>query len=192
MKAALRERIVERLLYIPPLIDEYMQQQASFVANTLRWFKHTEQAIEASRSPLVSLLSSLRGQLVAIDDGLLNPNIESNRRSPRKNKRALAAHLIQLADEALRAELDKLDEHFSELRDKLSQLIAIVSSNEPLPYSPVMSAEYLEKVWRILQANEATQSMSLYIKTRTDKVDRHYLMQELLTNLFQGMEYAKK
>jgi len=183
MKAALRERIIERMLLIPPLIDQYVQQQYSFVENTLIWLKNNEQAIASTRSPLIAQFSALRGQLIAIDDGLLNDNIQTGR-SIRKNRRALAAHIITIADQALRDELANIDQYFEELKDKLSQLIAIVSAKEQLPFCAVITTEYLDRLWLLLQQHEETKSMSIYIKTRTDSVDRHYLLQELLKNLF--------
>ena len=121
MKAVLRERLLERLLLLPGLIDLYVQQQGSFVEQCLQWLKQSETALEPMRSPLVSRLATLRVQLMAMEDGLLCEQVESSARSSRKSRRALAAYVLQSAELALRDELMVIDQRFDELRDKLAQ-----------------------------------------------------------------------
>ncbi len=162
-----------------------MQRQSNFVPTVIDWLQQTEKLLEPLRSYLVSRLASFRGQLIAMEDGLLSEHVQHQQRSTRKKQSAFAHHILSVVEEEMREEIKKIDIYFEELSDKLSQLIAIVSSKSPLPYSAHLTTEYLDKIWALLHANEQTQSMSAYILARSDLTDRRFLLQGLMSNFLE-------
>lgn len=185
MKAIIRERVLDRLMAIPDLVDLHRQQNPMFVDRLLAWFSDSEEALKPLRSPLVARLASFRGQLQAADEGVLHPQVNSESRSPRKRRNALAVVLLQSAEMELREALDNIDKDFDVLKDKLAQLIAIVSSKNPLPHSMHLTESYLDTIWVSLREFEETQSMSYFIEVQTDLTDRRYLLQGLLGNIIR-------
>lgn len=183
MRAVLREKALERLLQVPSLIDLHKQHSSSFIDQLLEWFSETEKALQPLRSPLVSRLATLRGQLLSADEGILHPQVSNDIRSMRKRRNALAIILLQSAEVEIREEVDKIDSIFEGINEKLAQLIAIVSSQTPLPLSLHLTEGYLDTIWMTLRSNKDTESMSIYIEAQTDLTDRRYLLQSLMANL---------
>ncbi|MGY0614464.1 hypothetical protein [Vibrio sp. FJH11] len=183
MKSVLKETIIARLLLLPQLSDKYLAQDPSYVFDVALWLKQTEQKLEPMRSPMVSTLASLRGLLEACDDGYQHDKVLNSSRSKRKGKRALAASLLTRADTILNAELQRIDNHFSEVNDKLAQLLALVFAHQPLPIVQNITTGYLDSIWKTLGEHEETKSMYLYLQARMSATDRRYLLRHLLLNM---------
>ncbi len=183
MKAVIREQILAQLLNIPALMDLHLQQSVDFIPKTLRWFIDTEKLLSPHRLPVVSRISGFRGQLQATEEGYVHPQVQQDKFSLRKKRNATAVALLQASEEELRKEIESIDELFTELRDKLAQLIAIVSAKSPLPHSLHITESYLGQIWTLLSENAETLSMSKYIEVKTNRTDRNYLLQDLMANV---------
>ncbi|MGJ8680442.1 hypothetical protein [Paraglaciecola sp.] len=183
MRSIAKEKIIHQLLLLTNITDKYMLLDPSYPQKSLTWLVETEKQLEPLRLPVVSRLASLRGMLVACDDGYQDPNIAQSSRSKRKAKRALTAHIISQAEQALREEVEVIDHGFSELIDKLSQLLAIRFSQQELPTTPQVTMGYVDNIWGLLGDNQETKSMYRYIEARVGETDRRYLLQSLLDNM---------
>jgi|TARA_B110000091_G_C13754045_1_gene449067 hypothetical protein len=183
MRAIAKEKIIQQLMQLANLTDKYMQLDPSYPQKCLIWLLDTEKQLEPLRLPLVSRLSALRGLLIASEDGYQSPDIAGSSRSKRKAKRALSAHIINQAEQALREEVEHIDQQFSELIDKLSQLLAIRFSQQELPSTPQITIGYVDNIWQMLGDNTETKSMYRYIQAKIGETDRRYLLQALLDNM---------
>ncbi|MDU0353319.1 hypothetical protein RS130_04685 [Paraglaciecola aquimarina] len=183
MRSIAKEKIIQQLMLLTNLTDKYALLDPSYPQKSLAWLVETEKTLEPLRLPIVSRLAALRGILLASDDGYQDPIIAASSRSKRKAKRALTAHIITQAEQALREEIEIIDHGFSELIDKLSQLLAIRFSQQELPSTPHVTMGYVDNIWRLLGENQETKSMFRYIEARIGETDRRYLLQSLLDNM---------
>lgn len=186
MRAIAKEKLLSLLLNLPAITDKYMQQDPAYVPLVVTWLLQGEQQLQALRLPIVGKLSGLRGLLVAIDDGYQDPAISVSSRSMRKAKRALAAHVVNQAESAIRAEIQLIDQFFAEIIDKLSQLLAIRFAQQQLPKSKTLSMAYVDKIWAMLGEQTETLSMHRYIQAKVSLTDRRYLLQALLDNMLNN------
>lgn len=180
MQSIIRERVVEQLLSVPKLVDQYAMQEAQFMSNVAVWLRTTEQALEPFRLPLVSRLATLRGQLIAISEGHTEVAVA---KISRKQKRGEAIKLLQASEEALRDQVTKVDSQFEEFREKLSQLLAVASSREPLPSTQHITTGYLDKVWQQAKGVPENATLALYLQGRLTETDRRYLLADIIEKL---------
>lgn len=184
MQSIIRERILEQLLSIPGLVDQYAAQEGSFMQNVAHWLRATEQALEPFRLPLVSRLSTIRGQLIAVSEGSMDVGTI---KITRKQKRGEAIKLLQQSEEALREHISKIDNQFEEFREKLSQLLAVASSREALPTTDHITAGYLDNVWELAKKVPENSTLALYLQGRLTETDRRYLLADLIEHLLTRM-----
>ena len=182
MLSIVRERIMEQLLIIPGLVDQYANQDTQFMPNVARWLRASEQALEPFRLPLVSRLATLRGELLAIAEGVT----ESGSKISRKQKRGEAVRVLQQSEEALRLHLSTLDTQFDEFREKLSQLLAVASSRSPLPATEHVTAEYLDRLWSRARSEPDNATLALYLQGRLSETDRRYLLSDVVERLLNA------
>lgn len=185
MQSIIRERILEQLLSIPSLVDQYAAQEGSFMQNVAIWLRATEQALEPFRLPLVSRLSTIRGQLIAVSEGYMDV---ATIKVSRKQKRGEAIKLLQQSEEALREHIAGIDRQFDEFREKLSQLLAVASSREALPATNHITAGYLDQVWDIAKKVPENSTLALYLQGRLTETDRRYLLSDLIEHLLAQMD----
>ncbi len=183
MRSIAKEKIMNQLMQLPGLSNQYTHLDPGYVQNVQVWLQDTEKQLEPLRLPAVSKLATLRGTLVAADDGYTDPCISEQSRSKRKAKRALAAHTLTQAEEILSQEVAVIEQSFSELIDKLSQLLAIRFAQDALPVSPGITTQYIDQIWTMLGEIDDTKSMYRYIQARTGLTDRRYLLHALLENM---------
>lgn len=184
MQSIIRERILEQLLSIPALVDQYAAQEGSFMQNVAIWLRATEQALEPFRLPLVSRLSTIRGQLIAVSEGYMDI---ATIKVSRKQKRGEAIKLLQQSEEALREHIAGIDRQFDEFREKLSQLLAVASSREALPATDHITSGYLDQVWDIAKKVPENSTLALYLQGRLTETDRRYLLSDLIEHLLAQM-----
>jgi len=180
MQSIIRETILAQLLYVPTLVDQYSQQESRFTDNTVDWLRKTEKALEPFRLPLVSRLSGFRGLVVATSEGLAEG---ANCKITRKQKRGQTMQMVQQAEIALREHVEGIDRQFEEYRDKLSQILAVASSREPLPATSTITTGYLDKIWEQAKAAQDNPTLALYLQGRIAETDRRYLLGDIIGHL---------
>lgn len=185
MQAIVREHIVEQLMQLPAIVDQYLSHDSHFVGNTLRWMRQTEEKLQSSRLPIVSEISTLRGLIAATDEGYTEPEVVSAQRSSRKTRRVMVMHLLRKAEQALRDQANLIDREFDDFKDKLSQLLAVSSSKAPLPAPKTIDTAYIDKTWERLKDAPENKNLYFYIQARLSDTDRRYLMQDLLHHLLE-------
>jgi hypothetical protein len=187
MQAIIRERIVEQLMEVPALVDQYLRHDHQFVGQTLRWLRETEHKLQNTRSTVVSELAALRGLAAASEDGYVDPNVSAAKSSSRKSRRVMVVHTLSQAESALRRHVEFIDVEFNNFRDKLSQLLAVTSTNSPLPPPKTIDSHYIDTVWEMLKHAPENQSLYFYLQARLTVIDRRYLLQDLLHNLLDSI-----
>jgi hypothetical protein len=180
MQSIIRERILEQLLSIPNLVDQFATQESHFMQSVVTWLRATEQALEPFRLPLISRLATIRGQLISVSEGHLEV---ATIKVSRKQKRGEAIKLLQQSEEALRDHIANIDRQFDEFREKLSQLLAVASSREALPATDHITTGYLDKVWDIAKKVPENSTLALYLQGRLTETDRRYLLADLIEHL---------
>ncbi|WP_347332592.1 hypothetical protein [Marinimicrobium locisalis] len=185
MKAVIREQIVEQLMRLPAIVDQYLAHDSHFIGNTLRWMRETEEKLQSSRLPIVSEISTLRGLIAATDEGYTEPHVVTAQKSSRKTRRVMVMHLLRSAEQTLREQATQIDREFDDFKDKLSQLLAVASAKKPLPAPKAIDTLYLDKVWALLKDSPENKNLYFYLQARLPETDRRYLLQDLLHHLLQ-------
>lgn len=185
MLAVVREQIVEQLMGLPAIVDQYLSHDSHFVGNTLRWMRETEEKLQSSRLPITSEISTLRGLVAATDEGYTEPEVVTGQRSSRKNRRVMVMHLLRKAEQALREQATQIDREFDDFKDKLSQLLAVSSSKKAIPASKAIDTLYIDKIWELLKEAPENKNLYFYIQARLSETDRRYLLQDLLHHLLK-------
>lgn len=76
------------------------------------------------------------------------------------------AHIINQAEQALREEVEAIDQQFSELIDKLSQLLAIRFSQQELPSTPQITIGYVDNIWQMLETTRKLRACTAIFKQK--------------------------
>lgn len=183
MQSVIRERIVEKLLEIPALVDHYRNQNSAFPELSVQWLSSTEKALEAFRLPLVSRLAGLRGMMIAAADGFTETASATPARNQRKFSRSVTMQLLQQAEETLHSHCQKIDTELDDYRDKLAQLLAVASAREALPAGDPGSISYIDKLWQQAKAAQENITMAQYVAARLSETDRRYLLTDIVRQL---------
>jgi hypothetical protein len=181
MQALIRETAMKLLQEIGHLTDLYQKRDPQFVRRTLDWLRTAEEEMGKLRHPSASTIAAQRGQILSTEDGYRPPQIESRNR--RKLTRATAMQVLGDVERDLRAAVERCDEFLTEMREKMSQLLAVAAAEGALPLPPTEPrSTWLTKVWKSLQRGNGA-GMFGYLSARLQRADRIYLLDELLTNM---------
>jgi hypothetical protein len=183
MQALIREKLADCLSKLGAVTQIYQQDPTRFAQEYLRWLQTSEESLSPLRLPLVATLQSQKTQLLAIEDGLLPAHL-SQTASPRKRQRAAAAALMEHAVAVLQHKLEQIDKQLAEPREKLSQGLALLLSQQPSALSrtkPTLSGA--RNVWNKLQALPELNHLCSYLCTQLTSSDRDYLLMSLISNV---------
>ena len=179
MQAYLRERLVEELLKLHDLANRYPQNSPGFIQQTLSWMKGLEQVLTRLRHPLAGTLASRRMLLESALDG----HVDTSSHSRRKAARFRAVDLLAEAEAELRNEVERIDRQFNEWRDKIAQLAALASSQQPLPISDPLVDAQLKLLWHQMGTAAEGANMHRYLSAVMPEADLLYLLRDVLNNL---------
>ena len=186
MLAVTRESIQRQLVELPAIIDLYAQGEPAFVPKALTWLNATEKAMSQLRQPEAALMATLRGRLLAAQDGLRDPEVGAGL-TPRKALRATAAICLSRAESVLRERVNAIDAQLQPIRTQMAQLISVCSLMRPISLTPSDPREiWLRAVWNGLPINDAVRPMHAFLTTALGPTDRLYLLDELLVNMGAG------
>jgi hypothetical protein len=183
MLALQRETMIEQLLKLSNVAGSYAQKDPEFVAKLDHWLDQTQEKLKPLRSPIAGRVSSQRALLNSVEDGYRHPQVESSGRSYRKHQRAMGVLVLEEIEETLRHKVDSIDQELDILKEKVAQLLAIVSQREPIQIPEHLTPEALDRVWAQLGGYDETRSMYLYIQAKTDRSDRQYLLSEMISQM---------
>ncbi|WP_320818845.1 hypothetical protein [Thalassolituus sp.] len=83
----------------------------------------------------------------------------------------------------IREHVEGIDRQFDEYRDKLSQILAVASSREPLPVSNEITSGCLDRIWEQAKSAQNNPTLALYLQGRMAETDRHYLLGDIIGHL---------
>ena len=180
MLALQRETMIEQLLKLTQVAGQYSQRDPEFLLRLDQWLDQTQEKLKPLRSPIAGRISSQRALLTSVQDGYRHPQVENAGRSYRKHQRAVGVLVLEEIEQTLREKVDSIDGELDVLKEKVAQLLAIVSQKEPIEIPEFLT---MDRIWAQLGSNEETRSMYLYIQAKTDRSDRHYLLGEMITQM---------
>lgn len=187
MQAVIREKALTVLAEVPALVDAYQSLDSRFIPSAQQWLSEAEKQLGPHRLASVSRLASLRGLIAASGDGYCDEAVErASTRSTRKQQRATVMRIVQEAEELLRTEVVRIDSRFDELRDKLSQLLAVASSKQPLDIQSPLTEPVLDRLWQQALSLQDNPTLGFYLQAQLSDVDRRYLLQDLASRLLRG------
>jgi len=179
-----REKLTQHLLKIGDIISAYQRHDPAFVDRVVDWLNAVEQDLQQFRNPLASFLASERGKIVAVKDGYRDQQISGEKLSNRKAMSASASLALSRSEEALRTEIHDIDSKFDVCREKMSQLLAVSSSKNPIPFPPGdPRIDWLRQVWANLGKVEEAKAMYNYINAIMQSSDKYHLLDELIGNM---------
>jgi len=186
MLAVTRETVLQLLDEVPRLADLYRDRDPAFRERVLDWLLRVEGKLSRLRNPLASLAAAQRTTILAVSDGLREPQIDASA-SVRKATRATVSLTLRRTEEALRDLIEATDRKLEEGREKMTQLLAVTTTTQPIPLPPTKPRQaWLERVWRSLETSNGTQGMYAYLNAALRASDRLYLLDEILDNLLSG------
>jgi hypothetical protein len=103
--------------------------------------------------------------------------------TPRRTQRATAAVIIASVEPPLRDEVATIDEALAQPREQLAQLVAMALAHDRIPPSREPRESWLEDVWSQLPDGNGAAGVREYIAARLARVDRLYLLDEVMRNL---------
>jgi len=187
MMAFTRLRLMEKLARVPQLTSAYAGRDAAYVDHVIEWLADVEKTLTELRNPLASMVAIQRADIVSVDDGRIPAEISDRVVNRRKLKRVAASQAMGRTEMALRETIADIDQKFDEVAEKLAQLLAVVSSVQPIafpPYEPIN--KWLDEVWKGMSVVAETQGLFTYVSARLTLSDRRYLLQEVLDNLWKN------
>ncbi|MEE9385272.1 MAG: hypothetical protein V3V08_17845 [Nannocystaceae bacterium] len=186
MYAYRRERLLQQLDGLAPVVNRYLAADFAFPAVAIAWLDAAEKEMARLRLPQGARLSALRATIVAAGDALEGDGHKEKPRASavRKAKNAAAAVALEGAEEILRSQVLESDRYLEGFERKLEETItrAVVAEILP-PAQPQDYAAWLRKVWFAIAEHEATRPMCTYIATALGASDRLYVLDSVLSRL---------
>jgi len=187
MKTITRENILRQLSKTQGIMAQYADREPRFVESVLTWMEETARIM--SRHPLASYLVTQRGLILAAADGYRETTLMPDTTSARKVRQVTAAVCLSRVEAALRDEVEAINAYLEPLQMQLAQLISVASAARPITLPakiPDNREQWLLEVWAQLAAVENTRPAFTYLNTLLSRVDRLYLLDELLSNIEGG------
>jgi len=126
MQLAILDRIDALRLGVPPIVDLYDNGDPRFAEDVKRWIHDAEEILTTGRLPAVSSLASLRGTLIAAEEGTVPAGVTfSGRTTPRKIRDAIAADVLRRADEQMVNAISNAAAQFAEADRLIRQLLPV-------------------------------------------------------------------
>ncbi len=184
MLAYTREKLLVHLQETSGFTRLYQQQDPLFAERVLDWMEAVEQTLLQLRRPAASLVSAQRGRVLAAADGYRMPGLENEKLSARKAKRIVTALALEDVQAELRAIISDIDAKFDTWREKIVQLLAVATTQVPVPLPPTAPREaWLAGIWQSMNINGDTRNMYNYLNLAMAPADRFYLLDAILANL---------
>ncbi|MCQ8896990.1 hypothetical protein NQT62_11155 [Limnobacter humi] len=183
MQALAREKLLTALLSLGDVVNTYRKDSTRFVAAYFQWLENTDESVGPLRLPVSGLIQSQKSQLLAIEDGLMPPHVQTEGNSVRKRQRAATATLIDTMTLALQDKLQTIDRSFDDAQDKLAQCLAVLMGQQAdflvniKPDNTGVAATWLA----MNQIKELTPVLN-YLTAKYPRADREYCLHEVLLN----------
>ncbi|MDF7800248.1 hypothetical protein P4C99_12290 [Pontiellaceae bacterium B1224] len=190
MQAYTREKLLSHLQGLTELSNLYKERSVDYPIRVIQWMQDLEETLGKLRSPLSGFVAAERGKVIASVDGYCDPYIQpaGSGRSSRRNRQATAALGVANVQERLQQTIEHIDHRFEEVREKIAQLLAVVSAQSPIPMPQEGESRsgWHERVWQQLPTNGNTQGMVEYLRTSLKHSDLLYVLGETLDNLVEN------
>lgn len=183
MLTVVRQTMLDRLSDYPAVVDRYARGEASFIPAALGWLAVGEEHLLRLKAPEASTLSNLRGAILAAADGRQTEEAKGLPR--RKALRVAAAAALAKAQSALVARIASIDGMLLPLREKMAQLISVLSNHTPLALpAEAPDQGWLLAFWSQAASNTPTLALYTYLSSSLHPVDRVALLQDIIGNLY--------
>lgn len=181
------EKLSERLSRIAPLMDLYQQGDAAFADRTLAWLDETEKAMSQLHLPAGAELSTLRGKILRSDED------DSLRRSAARRARfAAASAALERAESILRERVQAAEERLRFFEEKLCEGMTAFLLQTPLPARSGSYNAWLSETWQLVQQQQATRPLALYVAASLSPIDRSYILDRVLSRVARpGLEFPE-
>ena len=185
MLSVTREKLLSHLCELSGIVDSFAKRDV-YVQGVLAWMSRVEQTLQQVRSPMASAMAAERGRILAVADGLRDPEI-AEAGSVRKAERATTALALSRVESILRSRVDMIDQQLEMMREKMTSFLAAASVDVPIPLPPTEPRVlWLQKVWGVLGHHPGTGALFAYLNASLTRHDRMYLLDQILEDLLSG------
>jgi|GEM_PF-1752619 len=192
MESILREKLLNQAQKLAIVSAIYRTESTRFVSAYFDWLEAAEKDLAHLRSPISILLQSEKTKLTSVLDGFLPDQIQSNR-SHRRNQRSVAALSLSDLSQAIYQKIEKIDNNFEEIREKMAHGLAVLMGKEPdLMTNVTLTESSAMMVWRRLGGFPETLPMYHYFSAKLAAVDRKYLLLDIMHNLVENQPSLNK
>lgn len=185
-----REKLASCTQEVTALINSYQSRDGRFPYSAIAWLTSTEQSLNQLRHPLVALVAAQRAKILAVEDGYRHPSLGGAHVTMRRAMNVCASLAVEAVQAELRACIAALDARLDTARDKMAQFLAVATAKVAVPLPPTDPRDvWLATVWADLNVNGETQGMYRYLCASLSPADRLHLLDEVLTNLLDGLPH---
>lgn len=189
MLAIERERLLDRLLALKAVSDLYEARDPTFPGASVAWLEETAVALGKLRHPLAGFAAAEKGRLLAVADGLRDPDLHREKTTPRQAQRAGAAVALSRAEARIREALERVDATLAGYEEQLANLVAYAASKQLLPAQGDGTREaWLRGIWGALavDGDGRTHQTRVFLASRLTWVDRLYLLGNVMDKLLDA------
>ncbi|WP_299008439.1 hypothetical protein [uncultured Shewanella sp.] len=186
MKAYIKEKLLDELTHSQALTQQYKNRDTNFIKNTLIWIEGIENEFSKLRLAFVGVISAEKAKLLSVIKG---ENLTHTTRKI-KEKNIAAVNTIDFINNKLYEEINAIDKNFEVWKDKIAQLSAISSKNNPIaiPIDGELSQDFLKTTWKNFgQASEGFH-MHQYLSSILQQADLFYLLNIVINNLINNSQ----
>ena len=179
------ERLRPHLGMLSPLVTAYRNGDVAFPEQAMKWLDEAEKLLASVRAPGSSEIATLKGAIVKTEDKLRDGEEKPSRSRVRNARNAAAMDALTRAEEILRAPLAEAEDRLKRFEDKLCEGMTALALKValPMPYAP--RTAWLSAVWGLLNEEQATRPLALYLATSLSMVDRFFILDNVLCRLLE-------
>jgi hypothetical protein len=179
------ERLGPRLASLAALMDSYQRGEPEFPDAALRWLDETEKTMASLRLTEASELSALRGTVLKTKDDLSTREKRPARSAIRSARNAAAVDALSRAEEFVRERVRESEHRLDQFEEKLCEGMTALLLQVALPNPGIEGTTRLRQTWRLLQQQDCTKALAIYLDASLSMVDRLYLLDRVLGRLEQ-------
>lgn len=186
MQAYIREKLLSVQIETQTLINQYQTKNPEFVVNTIRWCKNLEEELTKLRLPLIGVVSSERGKLIAAMQGSV-PQDSLTPKSKRKLMNFQAVESIECINQQISQTIERIDVQFNGWREKIAQLAALSSNQQVIELDiEKLNNATLSNIWQQFGQHKETYNMFQYLAAAMPQADLFYLLRDIIINLLNN------
>jgi hypothetical protein len=178
-----KQKLEPALDRLPALVEAYRSNTVDFSDDVLTWLDEVQQAMASLRLTQGSEITSLKGMVLKAEDEVRATEEKPRRANLKTARNKAAMDAVIRTEEIMRTLLRATEERLQQFEDKLSEGLTALLLQVELPVRSKDTTVWLSQVWELLQQQDATRPLYIYLTASLDHIDRLFIMEKLLSRI---------